>query len=53
MNRQIRRMCEFLGYRVTRLKRIRFMNVKLGDLEPGKWRYLTAEEKKELLKDAE
>lgn len=52
MNRQIRRMCEYLGYRVTRLKRIRFMNVKLGDLETGKWRYLTAKEKQELLKDA-
>jgi len=51
LNRQIRRMCEYLGYKVTRLKRIRFMNIKLGDLEPGKWRYLTADEKKELLKD--
>lgn len=50
MNRQIRRMCEYLGYKVTRLKRIRFMNVKLGDLEIGKWRYLTAAEKKELIK---
>ena len=51
LNRQIRRMCEYLGYKVTRLKRIRFMNIKLGDLEPGKWRYLTADEKKALLKD--
>ena len=51
LNRQIRRMCEYLGYKVTRLKRIRFMNIQLGDLETGKWRYLTAEEKKELLKD--
>lgn len=51
LNRQIRRMCEYLGYRVTRLKRIRFMNVMLGDLETGKWRYLTDEEKKDLLKD--
>ena len=50
MNRQIRRMCEYLGYRVTKLKRIRFINIRLGDLEPGKWRYLTADEKKELLK---
>ncbi|MBR1905123.1 MAG: pseudouridine synthase [Clostridiales bacterium] len=50
MNRQIRRMCEYLGYKVTRLKRIRFMNIKLGDLETGKWRYLTAAEKKELIK---
>ena len=51
LNRQIRRMCEYLGYKVTRLKRIRFMNIKLGDLEPGKWRYLTTDEKKALLKD--
>lgn len=51
LNRQIRRMCEYLGYKVTRLKRIRFMNITLGDLETGKWRYLTAIEKKELLKD--
>ena len=50
LNRQIRRMCEYLGYKVTRLKRIRFMNIELGDLETGKWRYLTAAEKKELLK---
>ena len=51
LNRQIRRMCEYLGYKVTRLKRIRFMNIELGDLETGKWRYLTVAEKKELLKD--
>ena len=51
LNRQIRRMCEYLGYKVMRLKRIRFMNIQLGDLETGKWRYLTAEEKKDLLKD--
>lgn len=51
LNRQIRRMCEYLGYKVTKLKRIRFMNIMLGDLETGKWRYLTADEKKELLKD--
>jgi len=51
LNRQIRRMCEYLGYKVTKLKRIRFMNIYLGDLETGKWRYLTSDEKKELLKD--
>ena len=51
LNRQIRRMCEFLGYKVTKLKRIRFMNINLGDLGTGKWRYLTSDEKKELLKD--
>ena len=37
--------------RQTRLKRIRFMNIELGGLETGKWRYLTSSEKKELLKD--
>ena len=51
LNRQIRRMCEYLGYKVTKLKRIRFMNIQLGDLETGKWRYLTAGEKRELLKE--
>ena len=51
INRQIRRMCEYLGYKVTKLKRIRFMNIMLGDLETGKWRYLTSAEKKELIKD--
>lgn len=47
LNRQIRRMCETLGYSVTRLRRIRIMNVPLGDLPEGHWRYLT---KKELSK---
>ena len=44
LNRQIRRMCEYLGYDVTKLIRVRIMNVLLGDLKPGKWRYLTQEE---------
>jgi len=48
LNRQIRRMCEFLDYRVVTLKRVRIMNIHLGDLKPGKWRYLTATEFKEL-----
>lgn len=43
MNRQIRRMCEHLGYQVTKLKRVRIMNIKL-DVPVGKWRYLTAKE---------
>ncbi len=43
LNRQIRRMCEFLGYRVVNLKRIRIMNVKL-DIPSGEWRDLTKEE---------
>lgn len=44
LNRQIRRMCETLGYNVVKLKRIRIMNVKLKDLPIGKWRYLTEDE---------
>ena len=47
LNRQIRRMCEYLGYEVKKLKRIRIMNIRL-DLPVGKWRDLTAEELKEL-----
>lgn len=43
LNRQIRRMCEHLGYRVRKLKRIRIMNIHL-DTPVGKWRYLTPEE---------
>ncbi|MCL4154477.1 UNVERIFIED_CONTAM: hypothetical protein GTU68_054697 [Idotea baltica] len=43
LNRQIRRMCEYLGYRVKKLKRIRIMNVHL-DLPTGQWRDLTQEE---------
>ena len=44
LNRQIRRMVEFCGYRVVTLKRIRVMDLTLGDLKPGQWRYLTEEE---------
>lgn len=44
LNRQIRRMCEYLGYRVVSLKRIRIMNIYLDLLPEGKWRYLTEEE---------
>lgn len=47
LNRQIRRMCEYLGYEVKKLKRIRIMNIKL-DLPVGKWRDLTEAEMKEL-----
>ncbi len=43
LNRQIRRMCEHLGYRVQRLKRIRIMSILL-DVPVGQWRDLTAEE---------
>ena len=44
LNRQIRRMCEALGYRVVRLKRVRIMNIRLDGLARGAWRELTAEE---------
>lgn len=43
LNRQIRRMCEYFHYKVTRLQRIRIMNIKL-DIEVGKWRNLTDKE---------
>lgn len=48
LNRQIRRMCEYFGYKVTKLKRIRIMNIHLDHLPEGKWRYLTDEEQKVL-----
>jgi 23S rRNA pseudouridine2604 synthase len=48
LNRQIRRMCAAFGYQVVRLKRIRVMNVMLGDLKPGQYRELTEREEKEL-----
>ncbi|WP_081675093.1 23S rRNA pseudouridine(2604) synthase RluF [Daejeonella oryzae] len=44
LNRQIRRMCEVLGYHVLKLKRIRIMNVNVAGLSAGKWRYLSTEE---------
>jgi 23S rRNA pseudouridine2604 synthase len=43
LNRQIRRMCEYLDYRVTKLKRVRIMNIHL-DVPIGQWRYLTTDE---------
>ena len=48
LNRQIRRMCEHLGYEVETLKRERIMNIELGKLPTGKWRYLTEKELKDL-----
>ena len=48
LNRQIRRMCEYLGYEVTKLKRTRIMNVSISGLRPGQWRDLTQEEMKEI-----
>ena len=49
-NRQIRRMCERVGMRVDRLKRIQEGSLRLGALAPGSWRYLTPEEITDLLK---
>ena len=43
--RQIRRMCELVGLKVTALKRVRIGKVKLGDLPVGQWRYLGEDEK--------
>ena len=48
LNRQIRRMCEYLDYEVTELQRSRIMNVELGDLRPGQWRDLTKQEMAEI-----
>jgi 23S rRNA pseudouridine2604 synthase len=48
LNRQIRRMVEYCGYKVVSLKRIRIMHLELGDLPSGKWRPITREEMKEL-----
>ena len=47
LNRQIRRMCEFLDYKVVKLKRIRIMNIVL-DVPVGKWRYLNPSEMNEI-----
>ncbi len=44
LNRQIRRMCEALHYRVKRLVRVRIMNIELGDLKPGEYRAVTRKE---------
>ena len=55
LNRQIRRMCEYFGYRVTKLRRVRVMNIRLGNLKEGSYRKLTPEEikmlKEELIRE--
>jgi 23S rRNA pseudouridine2604 synthase len=48
LNRQIRRMCEYLDYEVTELQRSRIMNVELGNLRSGEWRNLTTSEMAEI-----
>ena len=44
LNRQIRRMADYLDFSVTSLKRVRIMNIELGELKPGQWRYVTESE---------
>lgn len=44
MNRQIRRMCEYLGAGVVHLRRVRIMNIRLAGMQPGHWRHLTEKE---------
>ena len=53
LNRQIRRMCEALGYKVTRLVRVRIMNIRLGSLKAGAYRKLDGQELKELYEQTE
>lgn len=48
-NRQIRRMCQALGYRVVALHRMRIMNIELGDLPAGQWKNLSDRERIQLL----
>ncbi len=50
LNRQIRRMCEYFGYRVEKLERVRIMNISLGDLKTGQYREVTPEEYAKLMK---
>ncbi|USD40477.1 23S rRNA pseudouridine(2604) synthase RluF [Vibrio sp. SCSIO 43135] len=49
LNRQIRRMCEALGYEVFKLRRVRIMNISLDGIPNGKWRYLSDDEVSEIL----
>lgn len=49
LNRQIRRMCEYFGYEVTKLERVRIMNISLKGLPQGDWRELTNAEKEIIL----
>ena len=49
LNRQIRRMCEALGYNVVKLKRVRINTIRLGSLQPGQWKELSEREVSELM----
>jgi len=53
LNRQIRRMCSFFGYKVVRLQRVRIMNIELGNLRVGQWRELTPAEVKGLMREVD
>jgi 23S rRNA pseudouridine2604 synthase len=53
LNRQIRLMAEAFGYRVTQLRRVRIVNIKLGELKVGRWRNLTDAELRGLLPERE
>lgn len=53
LNRQIRRMCEYFGYRVVYLRRDRVMNITLEGLKKGRYRELTVQEIKELKRECE
>lgn len=53
LNRQIRRMCEYLNYEVTKLRRVRIMNISLNNIPLGKWRNLTKEELAEIMRMVE
>ena len=50
LNRQVRRMCALAGLRVERLVRVREGSLVLGTLPRGKWRFLTEEERRALLR---
>ncbi len=48
LNRQIRRMCSYFGYEVSSLKRVRIMNITLGNLKVGEYRHFTAQETEQI-----
>ena len=52
LNKQIRRMTKSFGYTVTKLERIRIMNINIEGIEYGKWRYLTENELQQLKKES-